>query len=489
MTIAIQSPTREAESTSARSAPLRGLYNALLAHEPTDEALDESRAFLRAGLQQVADMSCDLPEDPQALYDWMDTRHQAVGDQYAAYLKARKAGAPRQYFSSRAHALYFLRGVAPTKLVDGSWLYGLVHHWQDDRFHGLIRTYLEELGEGRPQDNHVVMYRQLLASQGCEHWNDLDDEQYRQGALQLSLAHNAPNFLPEIIGFNLGYEQLPLHLLITSYELNELGIDPYYFTVHVTVDNAGTGHARKAIDSVLDAMPSMGDRQAFLKRLRAGYLLNDLGMGTVDVIRSFDLEGELVRILKKKSLHGRHAHSDYCRIEGRTVNEWLSDSRQVPDFLKKLEERGWIKRHANPAQSRFWQLVHGDRAEMFGVFSPYELQVIHDWIAGEEVSRYPVMAEAGAVGAPRSLPSFRASQRLRARRASDNAGSVRHTDGMLDDAGDFAEELRLLEENVAAAPNKQHAMALLADMIGPATHHTPAGLMATRLFSHMLHAR
>jgi len=433
-------------------------------------------------------MTCDLPEDPHALYDWMDGRHEAIGDQYAAYLEARKAGAPRQYFSSRAHALCFLRGVAPTKLVDGSWLYGLVHHWQDDRFHGLIRTYLEELGEGRPQDNHVVMYRQLLASQGCEHWNDLDDELYRQGALQLSLAHNASGFLPEIIGFNLGYEQLPLHLLITSYELNELGIDPYYFTVHVTVDNAGTGHARKAIDAVLSALPATGDRKAFLDRLRAGYLLNDLGRGTVDVIKSFDLESELIRILKKKSVHGRHAHSDYCRIEGQTVNEWLSDSRKVPAFLEKLEERGWIRRHANPAQSRFWQLVHGNRAEMFGVFSPYELQVIHDWIAGEAVSQYPVMAEPGAATAPRTLPSFRASQRLRARRASDNTVSGRPLDVGLD-TSDFDEELRLLEENVAAAPNKQHAMALLADMIGPATHHTPAGLMATRLYTRMLHAR
>lgn len=488
MTIAFQSPTREVQGVNSLSPSLRGLYNALLTHEPADEALEESRAFLQAGLKQVSGMTCDLPNDPHALYDWMDSRHETVGDQYAAYLETRKAGAPRQFFSSRAHALYFLRGVAPTKMVDGSWLYGLVHRWDDDRFHGLIKTYLEELGEGRPQDNHVVMYRQLLASQGCEHWNDLDEEVYRQAALQLSLAHNATSFLPEIIGFNLGYEQLPLHLLITSYELNELGIDPYYFTVHVTVDNAGTGHARKAIDSVLSAMPATGDRQAFLQRLRAGYLLNDLGLGTVDVIRSFDLESELVRILKKKSVHGRHAHSDYCRIEGRTVNEWLGDARNVPAFLEKLEERGWIKRHANPAQSRFWQLVHGNRAEMFGVFSPYELQVIHDWIAGEAVSQYPVIAEPGATAAPRALPTFRAAQRLRARRASDNAVSDQRMNSS-PDTNDFDEELRLLEENIAAAPNKQHAMALLADMIGPATHHTPAGLMATRLFTRMLHAR
>jgi hypothetical protein len=486
MTTAFQSPIREAEAVSSQGFSLRGLYHALLTHEPSDEALDESRAFLGAGLQQVAGMTCDLPDDPHALYDWMDRRHEVIGDQYAAYLAARKAGAPRQYFSSRAHALYFLRGVAPTKLVDGSWLYGLVHHWQDDRFHGLIRTYLEELGEGRPQDNHVVMYRQLLASQGCEHLHDLDDELYHQGALQLSLAHNAPHFLPEIIGFNLGYEQLPLHLLITSYELNELGIDPYYFTVHVTVDNAGTGHARKAIDSVLGALPTTGDRDAFYRRLRTGYLLNELGKGTVAVIGSFDLEQELGRILKKKSLHGRHAHSDYCRVEGRTVNEWLSDDRQIPEFLRKLEGRGWIRRHADPAQSRFWSLVHGSRAEMFGVFSPYELQVLHDWIAGERVAEFPVVAEPGAATPRRALPSFRATQRLRARRTRTGPAAVPPS-VQAPEPNDFDEELRLLEQNVARAPSQEHAMALLADMIGPATHHTPAGLMATRLFTDMLY--
>jgi hypothetical protein len=65
---------------------------------------------------------------------------------------------------------------------------------------------------------------------------------------------NAEKFLPEVIGFNLGYEQLPLHLLITAYELKELHIDPYYFTLHITVDNADSGHAKQAVDAVFSAM-------------------------------------------------------------------------------------------------------------------------------------------------------------------------------------------------------------------------------------------
>jgi hypothetical protein len=40
-------------------------------------------------------------------------------------------------------------------------------------------------------------------------------------------------------------------------------------------------------------------------------------------------------------------------------------------------------RRAPAENSRFWKLLQGERAEMFGVFSSYELQVIHDWIRGD----------------------------------------------------------------------------------------------------------
>ena len=41
--------------------------------------------------------------------------------------------------------------------------------------------------------------------------------------------------MPEAIGFNLAYEQLAYHLLVTIHELKELRIDPYYFVLHVYV--------------------------------------------------------------------------------------------------------------------------------------------------------------------------------------------------------------------------------------------------------------
>ena len=106
--------------------------------------------------------------------------------------------------------------MAPTKLVDGAWLYGLLAHWRNARFPDLVRTYVEELGEGAPDKNHVLLYRDMLARHGLEQLHDLPDDRYQQGLIQLALGWNAEIFLPEVIGFNLAYEQLPLHLLITA---------------------------------------------------------------------------------------------------------------------------------------------------------------------------------------------------------------------------------------------------------------------------------
>lgn len=89
-----------------------------------------------------------------------------------------------------------------------------------------------------------MIYQKLLAEHDLQDSSAIDDERYLQGAIQLALGVCGADYLPEVIGYNLGYEQLPLHLLISSYELSELGIDPYYFTLHVTIDNASTGHAQ-----------------------------------------------------------------------------------------------------------------------------------------------------------------------------------------------------------------------------------------------------
>jgi hypothetical protein len=466
--------------------PSRNLYFSLLEQKPTAEALSRAGKYLEDQLSAASQLESDLPINPHELEEWVMQSTERVGREYRAYLSARKSGAPRRYFSSKSHALYFLRGVAPTKLVDGAWLYGILQRWDDARFAAPIQIYLEELGEGLPDKNHVVLYKKLLTSNDCDDWDRLSDDHYVQGAIQLALAHRAEHFLPEIIGFNLGYEQLPLHLLISSYELNELGIDPYYFTLHVTVDNAGTGHAKKALQALHDAMP-LEDRETFYRRVTNGYLLNNLGAGTTSVIASFDLEQEVISLLAEKSTVGKYVHSDYCRISGRSVSDWLAEPEQIPDFLEAMQAQGWIKRHHEPQESRFWKLIQGERAEMFGVFSGYEQQLIHDWIAGDLVHAGGKSTEKGERVSvmPKREMSFRAKQRQQEALCQQASGDFQTValNSPTAEVSDFDSEEALLEQRLACQPTRSAGMALLIERMSPANHHTASGLLATRLFT------
>ncbi len=428
---------------------------------------DRAARYLRKQLASAACLSSDFPDDLSELMGWMEGKGKAVGLQHLRYLEERRSGAPRRFFRTKSHALYFLKCVAPTKMVDGAWLYGLLEHWQDTRLSPLIKTYLEELGEGSPAQNHVAIYRRLLAAQGVERWDDLSDSHYVQGALQLALAYNARLFLPEIIGYNLGYEQLPLHLFITAHELKELGIDPYYFTLHITVDNADSGHARKAVESLVAARPHLGDSEQWLQRVRNGYNLNFAGADTQAVIESFDLDGELVRMFSRKGIIGQYAHSDRCRVANRTLNDWLSRPGDMPMLLSAMEDEGWFKHGQDPQQSRFWKLLRSDKARMAGVFSAYEEQLVHDWIAGS------TEAQAGTgksvVRAGSLLPPE----------------SKRHLQHMLASGeavlnSDFDAELCAFEHELAEDPKQ--TMDRVIALMSPALHHTPPGLAATRLF-------
>lgn len=373
-------------TSSALSGPVaagryRELYDLLYSNGA--DAGPQAEVFLRQQMARAAQLPCDLPEAPEQLSAWAQARCAAVAQDYAGYLEDRKQGGARRYFSSKAHALYFLQRVAPTKEVDGAWLAGVLEHWQDVRYDGLLNTYLEELGRGDPRQNHVVIYRNLLAAHDCGDKQGLADEHFVQGAIQLALGRCGDAFMPEVIGYNLGYEQLPLHLLISAYELRELGIDPYYFTLHVTIDNASSGHGHKAVESLLELLPMEQGRDEFFRRVAVGYRLNDLGMGTTAVIAGFELQREVIAMLERKRCFGQHMHSDYCQIEGKTVNQWLAAPGQIAGFLGALEQKGWIKRNRPPQDSRFWRLVEGSTAAMFGVFSGYEKQLLHDWIAGD----------------------------------------------------------------------------------------------------------
>lgn len=437
-----------------------------------------SQVYLNEKLLAVEELESDFPNTIEDVATWVESNHVKVTEQYQEYLTSRKNGAPRKLFITKSHALNFLQCIAPTKLVDGAWLYGLCQLWKDHRFSNLIKTYLEELGEGDASQNHVILYKKLLAKHECDHWQNLTDEHFTQGAIQLALGYNASSYIPEVIGYNLGYEQLPLHLLITAYELKELGIDPYYFTLHVTVDNASTGHAKKATQALFETMPALVNTDEFFRRVMNGYKLNQLGLNADKIVASFNLDEEFLTILKSKSFFGQRMHSDKHRFGGRTINEWLSEPENIQEFIDSMIENGWIKRHHHPEQSRFWKLIDGTTGKMFGVFNAYEKQVIYDWIAGNQAAKLTNI---------KASKSDSSSNIVYLEAAQINYGQTRLYSDLSEDETTFDPDVAELEKKLAAMNSLDEIMQLLVSLITPSLHDNPTGLMAAQLYKYLMY--
>ena len=97
--------------------------------------------------------------------------------------------------------------------------------------------------------------------------------------------------------------------------------------------------------------------------------------------------------------------------------------------------------------------VDGDGAAMFGVFSPYEKQLLHDWIAGDWT------------------PSEKNPAPRRSRQVATPEAAVPEHD---------PDVQRLMS---ALQGQDGHAqMATLIPWLSPARHAHPAGLLATRRF-------
>lgn len=425
-----------------------------------NHAADEStHGFLLTQLRLVESIEVDIPDNPRHLVHWLAQNVKNIGEQYHSYIAARDAGAPRRFFSTRSHALHFLRAVAPTKMVDGAWLYGLLNQWPDPYLAPFIDIYLDELGQGNADQNHVLLYRRLLAYEGINTELPLSDAHFIQGAIQLALARHVKEFLPEIIGFNLGYEQLPLHLLISAYELAELGIDPYYFTLHVTIDNFDSGHAQKSLQGALALIPKLDDDGEFYQRLINGYKLNSLGLSTAQIIAQFSADEEVLLMLRHKSELGRFMHADNIRIEERTVNEWLSAPQQIGDFIAALIRAGWIKRNQDPNRSRFWRMIAASNGVMAGVFNRAEQRLIYDWICGDWQAGKNEILNVGRIS------------RQRAART---------------DSSDINNDVQRLQQQLNQFDEPAAKLDSLVPYLSPSLHYTPIGLAATRLFCELL---
>ena len=89
------------------------IHSATPMSAPTSTLQQREQAirFLRQQLQQAGEMTSDLPCDISGLTAWSDAHVSKVGQGYQAYLQRRQAGAPREFFDNRSHALFYLQAI------------------------------------------------------------------------------------------------------------------------------------------------------------------------------------------------------------------------------------------------------------------------------------------------------------------------------------------------------------------------------------------
>lgn len=427
--IAISSLPERASVVSKEMETYKQLYYKLHNLEFHPDILPECRDML---LRLLSSTIADTLEEPGedsilsvdnfsqgALKKFLKAKDEDVQNRYEEYVARRKSGGPREIFSDKNEAKWWLKQAAPVKYVDGAWLGHINKISTPFRFRNITKNawqvMSEELGDGDLAKNHVHVYRELMddidaklppadSEDFINPRHELNEARCWKAAIaQLLISLFAHEFLPEALGFNMAYESLPLHLLKTIKELREVRLNGYYFELHICIDNADTGHAAMAMETVvsyIDAVERAEGKEAAeiaWKRVQAGYILAE-GLPTVPESPSLRqdkkatetfprsaTEAELISIFAAKSAVAHKIHcNSRLKIGRRSLVNWLephafANPEWQKEFLQDLSNcKPWITKGDVEKSKLVKELSWEGR--MFGSFTQSEVEVVKAWI-------------------------------------------------------------------------------------------------------------
>lgn len=352
----------------------------------------------------------------QGLHEVLERYLNHTTRQWQEYMVRRDRGEPRSLFANFGEARQWLIQNAPSKYIDGAWL-GHVHNTATPfAFRAATKdawqVFSEELGDGDINMNHVHVYRNLVKSTGqslpapdtenfIRHPGFTDTRVWKSAVAQLLISLFPNEFLPEILGFNLHFEMLTLETMIASKELEELGIDSYYFTLHITIDNGHSGHTAVARDAVIKYIAQEKSlngpmaAQVAWKRVQAGFALSEYMAAAPNTISHVGNEctktplsqgaRAMIEIMRSKCAVAKGVHDD-CRakIAGRSLSYWLDPERFEDQewqfsFLHHLSNsKPWVYKGDSGKSRLMHALSWGGK--MFGSFTKNEVEVVRTWI-------------------------------------------------------------------------------------------------------------
>ncbi|OBT44200.1 hypothetical protein VE00_04813 [Pseudogymnoascus sp. WSF 3629] len=407
---------------------LKQLYYQLHNLENFPEVLPQAKRLLISLLEETSTVGRTLPLHDSilsvqsfsrhALEEFQHSRDRGIGKEWEEYNIRRKEGSPRELVRDREEAIWWLKQLSPVKYVDGAWLgyigkvttpFALLKTMK-----GAWQILSEELGDGDLRKNHVHLYHKLLETTAPDlptaesldfghprhQLNELSV--WKSAVAQLLISLFPHEFLPEIIGFNLHFEAISMDTLKATRELKEVGIDPYYFLLHISIDNTHSGHSAIAIEVVCEYMrhilESEGQEaaQKAWGKLQAGYLLSSCLPGAVicpsqkilnngSNIHLSPTEVKVINIFRAKAqvAHGFHC-SSRVKIGSRSVADWLNPvALESKEWQKGLldalsSSKYWICK-GDSRKSRFIQELQWN-GRMFGSFTQDEYNVLTEWI-------------------------------------------------------------------------------------------------------------
>ena len=402
------------------------LYFKLQNLEQYPDILPQARDMLISLFSEVLLMASKEPElnilsvkqySQGGLAKFQRDKDRKLMQEWEQYLDRRASGGPREMFVGVKEAQWWLTQCSPVKYVDGAWLGHVNKITTPFALRRVVKdiwqVLSEELGDGDLEKNHVYIYSELMKviNPGLPAGDTADfihpryqlnePAVWKAAVAQLLISLFPHQFLPEILGFNMHYEAISLETLVVSKELKELKIDPYYFLLHISIDNADSGHTAMAMEAVVKYLELIqtwnGDlaMQQAWKRVQVGYILSSrlppaptpTSVGDVaNPLPLSELEDQLMNIFKAKAVVAQKIHcGSNIKIGRHKLVDWLEPDRFLGskqwqiDFLHDLSNtKPWVLK-GDSKRSRLIKELSW-KGKMFGSFTETEVKVVTEWI-------------------------------------------------------------------------------------------------------------
>ena len=299
------------------------------------------------------------------------------------------------FFRTREDVIERIRQFAPFNLLDGAWLRNVTQAGPISEVHSLLFSiWVDEQGNGNPALNHANLYTDLLHSVGLylppvdsyefAMLPEMLDSAYAASAFELAVSQHSEEFFPEILGMTLQLEWEVLGLKPTVRLFEYHGINPQFYTMHIGIDNAASGHGAKARDAVVQYLEGVYDSggevavQQQWQRIWNGYVafatVGNVGNDLWDLLHNPpSLDDQMIDLIARKAPYASQNH-DGKELGGNTLNDWFLDP---PGLLQELQDSGLIL-PGEPENSPFFEKTTYT-GPMYKVFSDDELELWRRW--------------------------------------------------------------------------------------------------------------